>query len=336
MPEHFYAVVSDIHGNYPAVAAVEEDAKQFAHDQHLPPPEFICLGDTVDYGPQPNDCMAWLARVQPIITVQGNHDAEACRPKRNRFRRVSDEYWATALWTRYVLESAHQTTIKKMEVAKSGTNGLGQVMFFHSDPGGNDTRYDTARDAEQYFHSELPAKLCFAAFGHLHYQMLWVDDGSLHPVYAVPEERSENDKHKRVNHWHTIGRKLPSLINPGSVGRPGSHPSQPNRRPRGGASVGIDDGPSDVRAAYMVFYHDQHGVVHYQWRRVEYERKETLRQMNDPLTWTWPKDLLKADPAPLLPLGHADYEPDQFTDAELTQIMNGLPRAVEKLAKVFK
>ena len=56
-------VVSDIHGNWPAletVAAVPHDA-------------VVCLGDIVGYGPQPGECLRWL-RANGAEIVQGNHD----------------------------------------------------------------------------------------------------------------------------------------------------------------------------------------------------------------------------------------------------------------------
>jgi len=69
-------VVSDIHGNWPAleaVAAVPHDA-------------VVCLGDVVGYGPQPAACLRWL-RDNGAHIVQGNHDraladdvAPRCRP----------------------------------------------------------------------------------------------------------------------------------------------------------------------------------------------------------------------------------------------------------------
>ncbi len=60
-------VVSDIHGNWPALRAVlaaEPDADQI-----------LCLGDLVNYGPQPEKCVAWAMRLDlPNHVIQGNHD----------------------------------------------------------------------------------------------------------------------------------------------------------------------------------------------------------------------------------------------------------------------
>src|SRR3954447_10945325 len=55
-------VVSDIHGNWPALAAINEP-----HDVCL------CLGDLVDYGPEPGPCVRW-AMTKAQYAIRGNHD----------------------------------------------------------------------------------------------------------------------------------------------------------------------------------------------------------------------------------------------------------------------
>jgi predicted phosphodiesterase len=61
-------LLSDIHGNWPALQAVlhaEADISQI-----------ICLGDLVNYGPQPAECVAWAMRFGAEgRVIQGNHDA---------------------------------------------------------------------------------------------------------------------------------------------------------------------------------------------------------------------------------------------------------------------
>jgi putative phosphoesterase len=56
-------VVSDIHGNWPALEAVAAVAFD----------SVVCLGDIVGYGPQPAACLRWL-RANRAEIVQGNHD----------------------------------------------------------------------------------------------------------------------------------------------------------------------------------------------------------------------------------------------------------------------
>jgi putative phosphoesterase len=55
-------VVSDIHGNRAALEAIREP-----HDVCL------CLGDVVDYGPEPAACVDWV-RANAAYCVRGNHD----------------------------------------------------------------------------------------------------------------------------------------------------------------------------------------------------------------------------------------------------------------------
>jgi predicted phosphodiesterase len=60
-------IVSDIHANWPALRAVleaESNAEQI-----------LCLGDLVNFGPQPGECVAWVMKtLTPDWLVQGNHD----------------------------------------------------------------------------------------------------------------------------------------------------------------------------------------------------------------------------------------------------------------------
>ena len=60
-------ILSDIHGNWPALQAVlaaEPDAD-----------EILCLGDLVNYGPQPRECVEWAMELNPSSRIiQGNHD----------------------------------------------------------------------------------------------------------------------------------------------------------------------------------------------------------------------------------------------------------------------
>ena len=60
-------VLSDIHANLAALDAVLDDAKAFEFEA------VWCLGDTVGYGPEPDECIARMRLLKPW-TVVGNHD----------------------------------------------------------------------------------------------------------------------------------------------------------------------------------------------------------------------------------------------------------------------
>src|ERR1039458_8973194 len=78
-------VISDLHGNWAALQAVLAATQ---YDQVL------CLGDLVNYGPQPKECLDW-ARNNCSISIRGNHDHAVgtradcgCAPA---FRPLADE-----------------------------------------------------------------------------------------------------------------------------------------------------------------------------------------------------------------------------------------------------
>ena len=58
-------IISDIHSNYEALLAV-------AHAEKAD--ETWCLGDIVDFGPQPSECVQWVRHHVDRNCVLGNHD----------------------------------------------------------------------------------------------------------------------------------------------------------------------------------------------------------------------------------------------------------------------
>lgn len=64
-----YALISDIHGNLPALSAVLEDIGQRTHVDST-----YHLGDLVGYGPWPNECVE-LLHESSIAGVAGNYDS---------------------------------------------------------------------------------------------------------------------------------------------------------------------------------------------------------------------------------------------------------------------
>lgn len=63
------AVFADIHANVEAMQAVTEDFKGRQIDR------YICLGDLIGYGPNPNKCIDLVRSLPNLTVVLGNHDA---------------------------------------------------------------------------------------------------------------------------------------------------------------------------------------------------------------------------------------------------------------------
>lgn len=95
-----YAVFSDIHGNLPALELMLKDVGRVDG--------YICLGDTVDYGPWSNECVDLVSSLPNAILLQGNHEQDFitgsysgsnataqqffdfCYPSFNRFNKINN------------------------------------------------------------------------------------------------------------------------------------------------------------------------------------------------------------------------------------------------------
>ncbi len=64
-----YAIFSDIHGNLEALEAVLGHASEAGVDRYL------CLGDVVGYGANPEECVQRIRELPDIVVLRGNHDA---------------------------------------------------------------------------------------------------------------------------------------------------------------------------------------------------------------------------------------------------------------------
>ncbi|MEO6995822.1 MAG: YfcE family phosphodiesterase [Lacunisphaera sp.] len=92
-----FLIVSDLHGNWPALAAVVAAEKKIDG--------IICLGDIVNYGPHPVPCVEWVQdHAMKGWVVQGNHDRALgcnedpkCSPPYRRLAAAMQAYTATQL-----------------------------------------------------------------------------------------------------------------------------------------------------------------------------------------------------------------------------------------------
>jgi len=101
-------IISDVHANPWALAAVEREAGVV--DQ------IICAGDTVNYGPDPRAAVAWL-RERGAITVRGNHDhavAFQTDPRANPAKQALA--LAMADWTRARLDPADRLWLCRLPI----------------------------------------------------------------------------------------------------------------------------------------------------------------------------------------------------------------------------
>lgn len=113
-------VFSDIHGNLEALEAVLTHAGQMQADR------YVCLGDIVGYGANPNECIARIRDLGDCPCLLGNHDAAVLGIPSNMGAAARQ----AIAWTRERLTTASFWFLKEMEdVVK-----WGDISFSHSNP----------------------------------------------------------------------------------------------------------------------------------------------------------------------------------------------------------
>ena len=120
-----YAIISDIHGNLPALEAVLHDIERAGVD------EIICLGDIANIGPHPAECLD-VVRDLGCVTIQGNHELYLLGD-------VLPEEWTTCptwspvRWSRAQLRADHLQLIADLPFQYHlPPNSLAGATFVHA------------------------------------------------------------------------------------------------------------------------------------------------------------------------------------------------------------
>jgi len=201
------AVISDIHGNAPALEAV------LARIDTLNVDGIACLGDIVGYGPRPGECLEMIVRHCGAI-IQGNHEEAAIDPAAAAtFNGAARE---AIDWTRRSMSALHLAALRRLP--RTAIVGE-QVFCVHDNPAPGPA------PLSDYIHDKQVAALAFRGvdlavclIGHTHVPMVF-EAPTLDPdeTLTAPELTAyipfdgvpiELDGDRRY------------ICNPGSVGQP--------------------------------------------------------------------------------------------------------------------
>jgi predicted phosphodiesterase len=186
------AVISDVHGNEHALAAV------LAEVDSASPDALWCLGDVVGYGPAPNECCAVLADRADVCLV-GNHDLVVLG--KLDVSAFNGDAAAAALWTREVLDDASRAFLDRLEPSAE----VDAAQLFHGSP--RDAVWDYVLSAEAAYESLATTHAPVVLVGHSHVALgIGLVGADLRGGGAPGGTRIELD-----GRW---------LFNPGSVGQP--------------------------------------------------------------------------------------------------------------------
>lgn len=199
------AVISDIHGNLPALeATLAAIAREGVS-------EILCLGDVVGYGADPATCLELVWDACSVL-VRGNHEDALLAPELARSFNPVARF--AIEWTRRSLDWDHLGMVKAMRPVFEGGKRLTLV---------HDSPVPTAGGG--YLHEARAAAIAFRGFdsricivGHTHVPVAFalragnvgrpVEPGAVETIELVDGDEWE---------WPRDGR---AIVNPGSVGQP--------------------------------------------------------------------------------------------------------------------
>jgi predicted phosphodiesterase len=186
------AVISDVHANYHALEAVLEQIDAARVDA------VWCLGDTVGYGPRPNECCERVeARADRCLV--GNHDLVALGEL--NVSDFNDEAAAAAVWTSSVLTPESRVFLESLRPVGQAEG----VDLYHASARDPVWEYVLTEEAARATFELSPAPLILV--GHSHVALALTRDGD-NVAGGLAPAGTEAQLNGR---W---------LLNPGSVGQP--------------------------------------------------------------------------------------------------------------------
>jgi predicted phosphodiesterase len=185
------AVLSDIHANLPALEAVLAD---------LPTVDEVwVLGDTVGYGPQPNEVIVTLQEMG-ARAVMGNHDGAAIGTVDPAY--FNPDARAAIEWTTATIDENTRAYIASLpEVRRDG-----DLTAVHGSPRDPIWEYITGPSIAAANLEAFDTRLCL--FGHTHLPVAYQEeDGTVVSTLGLPGDSTRLGGNR-------------ALLNPGSVGQP--------------------------------------------------------------------------------------------------------------------
>jgi diadenosine tetraphosphatase ApaH/serine/threonine PP2A family protein phosphatase len=187
------AVISDVHANYQALEAVLKEIDAARVDA------VWCLGDTVGYGPRPNECCD-VVRDRAAHCLVGNHDLVVLGEL--TVSEFNDEAAAAAIWTAEVLTPESRAFLASLK--PSGE--VDGVDLFHASARDPVWEYVLTEEAARATLELSSAPLVLV--GHSHVAL----------AITATNGRVGGGPARGGSKVTLDGRRL--LLNPGSVGQP--------------------------------------------------------------------------------------------------------------------
>ncbi len=189
------AIVSDIHANFTALETVLAAIGTF--DQ------LWNLGDTIGYGPRPNECMAAIRPLSDVL-IAGNHDL-ACIGKLDLDDFNTDARIAN-LWNGKQLQPEHHAFLASLPPLCEVNE---RFLVAHGSPREPVWEYLLSTGQARENFSLFPQQVCF--IGHSHVPLVF---------RLRPNGMCDGPTSPESGTVMTIQSGMRYIVNPGSVGQP--------------------------------------------------------------------------------------------------------------------
>ncbi|MBI4061824.1 MAG: metallophosphoesterase family protein [Elusimicrobia bacterium] len=219
-----YGVISDVHSNYEALGAVLDYLEDLGVEG------WICCGDLVGYGPDPDACLDRVRGLKNLSSICGNHDLAVL--DRLDLQWFNQYARAAVVWTRSHLSDANRMFLEGL-TARLETPDF---TLAHGTPRNPPEEYLLS---PLQFRDNVPFVKKWPLFvGHSHMPLLFRYAGA---DAEKVDQHFMDDKEESLPRG-AGGVAAPVALNPGSVGQPRD---QDNR-----ASCGLYD---SGRGTFRVF-----------------------------------------------------------------------------------
>jgi putative phosphoesterase len=158
------AVLSDVHGNLPALESVLVDAKKHGAEQ------IWYLGDFVGYIPYPNEVI-WRLRDENAISIVGNYDLKVlsfARKKKQWKKQKSGEKFVVFEWNYKALSAANKRFLRTLPKERRLKIAGLTVLLTHGSPADNEEGIDSSLPAKRLNQLAKIARADVVLCGHTH------------------------------------------------------------------------------------------------------------------------------------------------------------------------
>ncbi|MFQ5957132.1 MAG: metallophosphoesterase family protein [Candidatus Brocadiales bacterium] len=159
-------IISDVHSNIQALSAVWEKEKEVD--------KVFCLGDLVNYGPNPRECIEFVRSISNKI-LKGNHDNAVgggpgdcgCPPQ---YRIVSEP---AKRYTQGVLNEGDKEFLRTLPLVEEIELDGSKFLLSHGSPKGDNCKFLPPGTPDEVMAKELEGvEADFVFIGHTHLSML--------------------------------------------------------------------------------------------------------------------------------------------------------------------